>query len=76
MTGQSSGTGGKTDPMQTFQGDLQTLQSALNSAGGSQGASSSSTLDTALSNVLNDISFFTRDQSAGANNNYAVNTMA
>ena len=74
--GQSSGTGGKTDPMQAFQNDLQTLQSALSSTDGNQGASSSATLDTALSNVLNDISFFTQDQSAGTNNNYAVNTMA
>jgi len=59
----SSGSSGQSqNPMQAFQNDLQTLQSALSSTSGSQtnsgqGTSSSNKpVSTALNNVLNDLS--------------------
>ena len=59
----SSGSSGQSqNPMQAFQNDLQTLQSALSSTSGSQtnsGQVTSSTntpVSTALNNVLNDLS--------------------
>jgi hypothetical protein len=59
----SSGSSGQAqNPMQAFQNDLQTLQSALSSTSGSQTnsgqdiSSSNTPVSTALNNVLNDLS--------------------
>lgn len=59
----SSGSSGQSqNPMQAFQNDLQTLQSALSSTSGSQTnsgqdtSSSNTPVGTALNNVLNDLS--------------------
>jgi hypothetical protein len=59
----SSGSSGQAqNPMQAFQNDLQTLQSALSSTSGSQTnsgqdtSSSNTPVGTALNNVLNDLS--------------------
>ena len=78
---QSSGSGssGNTqgqNPLQAFQSDLQALQSALSSTDSSQGTSSGSTLQWALTNVLNDISSLTQGWQTGADTGYTVNTLA
>jgi hypothetical protein len=56
------------NPMQSLLNDLNGLQNSLSSTSGTQ----SSDIATAASKVLNDISMFTKGQSAGNNSSSGV----